>query len=62
MIKNNISFYVVDVLEELIMNIKEVSEKSGVFVDIICYYECIGLILFIYCNESGVCKFGVEDL
>ncbi|EAE1610437.1 MerR family transcriptional regulator [Listeria monocytogenes] len=62
MTKNNISFYVVDASEELTMNIKEASEKSGVSADTIRYYERIGLIPPIHRNESGVRKFGAEDL
>lgn len=52
MTKNNISFYVVDASEELTMNIKEASEKSGVSADTIRYYERIGLIPPIHRNES----------
>lgn len=54
MTKNNISFYVVDASEELTMNIKEASEKSGVSADTIRYYERIGLIPPIHRNEMGL--------
>ncbi|MBC1375728.1 MerR family transcriptional regulator [Listeria farberi] len=62
MTKNKISFYVVDASEDLTMNIKEASEKSGVSADTIRYYERIGLIPPIYRNENGIRKFGTEDI
>lgn len=62
MTKNKISFYVVDTSEDLTMNIKEASEKSGVSADTIRYYERIGLIPPIYRNENGIRKFGAEDI
>ncbi|EBB5818349.1 MerR family transcriptional regulator [Listeria monocytogenes] len=62
MTKNKISFYVVDASEDLTMNIKEASEKSGVSADTIRYYERIGLIPPIHRNENGIRKFGAEDI
>lgn len=54
--------FAVDASEELTMNIKEASEKSGVSADTIRYYERIGLIPPVHRNENGVRKFGAEDL
>ncbi|MCD2223442.1 MerR family transcriptional regulator [Listeria cossartiae] len=62
MSKNQTVLFAVDASEELTMNIKEASEKSGVSADTIRYYERIGLIPPVHRNENGVRKFGAEDL
>lgn len=62
MSKNETVLFAVDASEELTMNIKEASEKSGVSADTIRYYERIGLIPPVHRNENGVRKFGAEDL
>ncbi|MBC2000686.1 MerR family transcriptional regulator [Listeria marthii] len=62
MSKNETVLFAVDTSEELTMNIKEASEKSGVSADTIRYYERIGLIPPVHRNENGVRKFGAEDL
>lgn len=62
MSKNETVLFAVDAFEELTMNIKEASEKSGVSADTIRYYERIGLIPPVHRNENGVRKFGAEDL
>lgn len=62
MSKNETVIFAVDASEELTMNIKEASEKSGVSADTIRYYERIGLIPPVHRNENGVRKFGAEDL
>lgn len=62
MLKNETVLFAVDASEELTMNIKEASEKSGVSADTIRYYERIGLIPPVHRNENGVRKFGAEDL
>lgn len=62
MSNNETVLFAVDASEELTMNIKEASEKSGVSADTIRYYERIGLIPPVHRNENGVRKFGAEDL
>lgn len=62
MSKNETVLFAVDASEELTMNIKDASEKSGVSADTIRYYERIGLIPPVHRNENGVRKFGAEDL
>lgn len=62
MSKNETVLFAVDASEELTMNIKEASEKSGVSADTIRYYERIGFIPPVHRNENGVRKFGAEDL
>ncbi|WP_228465707.1 MerR family transcriptional regulator [Listeria marthii] len=62
MSKNETVLFAVNTSEELTMNIKEASEKSGVSADTIRYYERIGLIPPVHRNENGVRKFGAEDL
>lgn len=62
MSKNETVLFAVVASEELTMNIKEASEKSGVSADTIRYYERIGLIPPVHRNENGVRKFGAEDL
>lgn len=62
MSKNETVLFAVDASEELTMNIKEASEKSGVSADTIRYYERIGLIPPVHRNKNGVRKFGAEDL
>ncbi|MBC2345420.1 MerR family transcriptional regulator [Listeria welshimeri] len=62
MSKNETVLFAVDASEELTINIKEASEKSGVSADTIRYYERIGLIPPVHRNENGVRKFGAEDL
>ena len=44
------------------MNIKKVSELTGVSADTICYYERIGLIPHIHRSQSGIRHFTDNDI
>lgn len=34
----------------------------GLIVDMLCYYEWVGVILLVYCNESGYWDYKMSDL